>query len=82
MKQKYFNIIFLFNIAFCYYSIKLNKIYLQQLVNDNNNSIEYNETLQQYLDNLADNIDLPLNYSELNSINESFIQTKNINLEQ
>ena len=82
MKQKYFNIIFLFNIAFCYYSIKLNKIYLQQLVNDNNNSIEYNETLQQYLDNLADNIDLPLNYSELNSINQSFIQTKNINLEQ
>ena len=82
MKQKYFNIIFLFNIAFCYYSLKLNKIYLQQLVNDNNNSIEYNETLQQYLDNLADNIDLPLNYSELNSINQSFIQTKNINLEQ
>ena len=82
MKQKYFNIIFLFNITFCYYSLKLNKINLQQLVNDNNNSIEYNETLQQYLDNLADNIDLPLNYSELNSINESFIQTKNINLDQ
>ena len=82
MKQKYFNIIFLFNITFCYYSLKLNKINLQQLVNNNNNSIEYNETLQQYLDNLADNIDLPLNYSELNSINESFIQTKNINLDQ
>ena len=75
MKQIFFNIIFLFNIAFCYYSLKLNKIYIP--LNDNNNNTNDNE---EYLKNLKEI--LPINYSELNLINETYIETKNINSEQ
>ena len=60
------------SIAFCYYSLKLNKIYLPVLPN---NSIEKNETIIESLDNLEEYVDLPLIYSELNIINESFIPT-------
>jgi hypothetical protein len=78
---------FLFHITFCYYSLKVNKIYLPQLVNNNNNinnndNRNYNETLIESLETLKENVDFPLKISELNSINESFIQTKNINSEQ
>ena len=75
MKQIFFNIIFLFNITFCYYSLELNKIYIP-LINNNNN-IDDNE---EYFKNLKEN--LPINYSELNLINETYIETKNINSEQ
>ena len=73
---------FLFHITFCYYSLKINKIYLPQLVNNNNNNNNdnrnYNETLIESLETLKENVDFPLKISELKSINESFIQAKKI----
>ena len=59
------------SISFCYYSLKLNKIYLPVLPN---NSIEKKAIIES-LDNLEEYVDLPLIYSELNIINESFIPT-------
>ncbi len=83
MEKKYLTIIFLFKISFCYYSLELNKTNIPLLTNNNyNNNTEHNETLQEYLDDMIEDIDHPLNYSELSLINESYIQTQNINLEQ
>jgi hypothetical protein len=72
---------FFFEVTFCYYSLKLNKIYNQQLVNENY-SIEYNQTLEEELNKLKENIDFPSKYSDFNSIVESYIRAKNINSEQ
>ena len=70
-------------ITFNYYSLKLNKIYFQTSSNDyNNNNKETNETVKKLIKNLEKYSDLPLNNSELNLINQFFIQTKNIYSEQ
>ena len=79
-------IIFFFNIGLVisYYSLKLNKIYLPQLSNKGTVTIT-NETIknltEEELEDLEEYIDLPLNISEMNILNESYIKTKNINSE-
>ena len=78
---------FLFNLSLCYYSLKLNKVYLQSISNDINNMTigfnenENNEINDEYFDYLKNSVDFPLNYSDLESVNQSFILTKNINSE-
>ena len=73
---------FLLNISICYYSLKLNKVYLKNISNDiNNESLGNNKLNDEYFEHLKNNVDFPLSYSELKLINESFIPTKNINLE-
>ena len=96
-------LIFLFDIGivFCYYSLKLNKIYLPLMPNNSNitkNEIEKNITKIETEKNITKNgtendltkdeleefqeyIDLPLNISELNLFNDSYIKTKNIKSE-
>ena len=86
MEINIFMFFFLFNASLCYYSLKLNKVYLQNISNDiNNNTLEIfndnNEINDEYFEKLKDNVDFPLNYSDLESINQSFILTKNINSE-
>ena len=83
MKINILLLFLLFDISFGYYSLNLNKIYLPVLPNENYTPIETNEnaTLEEYLDNLEEYNDLPLNNSELNSLNQTFIQTNNINSE-
>lgn len=83
MKEKLLLLFLLFNISFSYYSLILNKIYLPLLPNNSYTPIETfeNETSEQYLDELEEYNDLPLNNSELNSINQTYIKTKNINSE-
>ena len=79
-------IIFFFNIGLVisYYSLKLNKIYLPQLSNKGTVTIT-NETIknltEEELEDLEEYIDLPLNTSEMNILNESYIKTKNIKSE-
>jgi hypothetical protein len=80
---------FLFNVSLCYYSLKLNKVYLQNISNDiNNSTLGFNdnndnnansEINDEYFEKLKNNVDFPLNYSDLESINQSFILTQNIN---
>jgi len=82
MKINILTFFFLFNISICYYSLKLNKVYLKNLSNDNKNrSIGHKKIKDEFFEHLKNNSDFPLNYSELKLINESFIPTKNINLE-
>ena len=85
MEINIFMFFFLFNASLCYYSLKLNKVYLQSISNDiNNNTLEFNDNNEindEYFEKLKDNVDFPLNYSDLESINQSFILTKNINSE-
>ena len=75
----------LFNASLCYYSLKLNKVYLQNISNDvGNNTLGFNDNNEindEYFEKLKTNVDFPLNYSDLESINQSFILTKNINSE-
>ena len=73
---------FLFGLVFSYYSIRLNTINLNISSNNDNNTfdIHYNLTKEQ-MEELEEYIDLPLNNSELNKLNESFIKTKNIKSE-
>ena len=73
-------IFFLFiNIALCYYSLKLNKVYLP---NSYNNSWEdYDGSMKSSSENLDQNEKLPLNDSEFDLLEESFLITKNINFE-
>ena len=73
---------FLFNISICYYSLKLNKVYLKNMHNHiKNKSIGNNKINDEYNEYFENNNDFPLNYSELKKIKESFIPTKNINSE-
>ena len=67
-------------ITSCYYSVKLNKIYLPVLPNNNSNIEEVNSTFYEHIQNSYDYNDLPMNYSELDIINDSFIETDNIKL--
>ena len=73
---------FLFGYVFSYYSIQLNKINLVTSSNYSNNNfdIQINAT-QEQMKEFEEYIDLPLNNSELNKFNESFIKTKNIKSE-
>ena len=45
------------------------------------NENENNEINDEYFDYLKSSVDFPLNYSDLESVNQSFILTKNINSE-
>ena len=73
---------FLFNISICYYSLQLNKVYLQNISNDiNNNSIGNNEIKDEYFEYLRNDLGFNLNYSDLNLVNQSYILTTNINSE-
>jgi len=82
MKVNILLLFLLFNISYGYIPLVLNKIYLQVLTNDSNTDIEINETIRQKLDDLEEYNDLPLNNSELNLLNQSYIKTKNINSTQ
>ena len=66
-----------FNSIFCYYSVKLNKIYLPVI----NSTVGENLTFHENNKSLDEYTELPLNYSELNVINESFLPTDNLNFE-
>ena len=80
MKINILILFFLLNASICYYSLKLNKIYLKNISNHiKNKSIGNNKIKDEYFEYLKNNNDFPLNYSELKLINESFIPTKNIN---
>ena len=78
MPIKILIVFILLNIAFCYYSLKLNKTYFQVLPNS---SIENKEAIEDHLENLEEYVDLPLTNSDLSLINKSYILTKNINFE-
>ena len=65
-------------ITSCYYSVKLNKIYLPVLPNNNSNIEEVNSTFYEHIQNSYDYNDLPMNYTELDIINDPFIETDNI----
>ena len=65
----------------CYYSPKLDKIYLQSLPNNNPNLVKDNSSFQENIKNLYELNDIPLNYSEFDSFNESFIEVDNVNFE-
>ena len=84
MKTIIFLILFFhFSMVFCYYSLKLNKVYLPLLPNNSEifkNKTEKNLTLEE-LEDLKEYINLPLNTSELKILNESYIKTKNIKSE-
>ena len=73
------------SLTFCYYSLKLNKInhilfYNSSLGNnETSKNFENKEDLKDYIENLEEYIDLPIDYSELNSLNDSYIITKNLN---
>ena len=77
-------ILFLFRlgIVFSYFSTEINKIYIPKLSNNIviENKTQINLTEEQ-IEELEEYIDLPLNNSELNKLNESFIKTKNIKSE-
>lgn len=74
-------ILYFFNISTCYYSVKLNKIYLPSLPNNNSNTEEENSTFYEHIQNSYNYNDLPMNYSELEIINDSFTETYNLKLE-
>ena len=75
------------SLTFCYYSLKLNKInhilfYNSSLGNnETSKNFENKEDLKDYIEKLEEYIDLPIDYSELNSLNDSYIITKNLNFE-
>ena len=75
--QIFFNL----NIVSGYYSVKLNKIYLPVLPNNNSNIEEVNSTFYEHIQNSYDYNDLPMNYSELDIINDSFTETDNLKFE-
>ena len=84
MVEKYiliFYIIFSYNNIFCYYSVKLNKVYLPVKSNKTNNIIRSNLTFHQNNNSLDEYTELPLNNSDLNEVNETYIQTDNFNFE-
>ena len=82
MKINILILLFLFNISICYYSLQLNKVYLQNISNHtNNNSIVNNETIGEYFEYLKNNLSFNLDNSEINIVNKSYILTKNINSE-
>ena len=77
-------IIFLnISIAFGYYSLKLNKISFEVLPNNNSfiSNLTENNLTKEQLEETEDYFDLPLNNSELDILNESYIKTKNIKSE-
>ena len=77
-------IIFLnINIAFGYYSLKLNKISFEVLPNNNSfiSNLTENNLTKEQLEEYEKYLDLPLNNSELDILNESYIKTKNIQSE-
>ena len=77
-------IIFLqFSIVLGYYSLKLNKVYFQQIPNNNDtlDNITQTNLTEDQIEELEEYVDLPLNSSELNLLNESYIKTKNIKSE-
>ena len=65
----------------CYYSSKLDEIYLQSLPNNDPNLVKDNSSFQENIKNLYELNDIPLNYSELDSFNESFIEVDNVKFE-
>ena len=72
-------IIFLnISIAFSYYSLKLNKISFEVLPNNNSfiSNLTENNLTKEQLEETEDYFDLPLNNSELDILNESYIKTK------
>ena len=82
MKSNFLIFFFCLDITFCYYSLKLKEVYLSLLSNDSDivyNLSEKNESFREHIEEMEEYIDLPLNASELNIINDSFIKTKNIN---
>ena len=85
MKINILTFFFLFNASISYYSLKLKKVKIQNISNDTNNiTLGYNETNEiddEYFEYLKDRVDFPLNYSDLESINHTFIFTKNLNSE-
>ena len=77
-------IIFLnINIAFGYYSLKLNKISFEvpQNKSDFITNLTKNNLTKEQLEEYENYLDLPLNNSELDILNESYIKTKNIQSE-
>jgi hypothetical protein len=66
------------NIALCYYSLKLTKV---SLPNSYNNSSGNDESIKSTSENLDEHDRLPLNDSEFDLLEESFLITKNINFE-
>ena len=72
-----------FGFVFSYYSLKLNKISLPQLRNstDSFDNITINNITEHEIEDLEEYIDLPLNNSEINQLNETYIKTKNIKSE-
>jgi len=85
MKINILTFFFLFNASICYYSLKLKKVKIQNISNDTNNiTLGFNETNEiddEYFEYLKDRVDFPLNYSDLESIDHTFILTKNLNSE-
>ena len=71
------------NIAFGYYSLKLNKISFEALQNKSDfiTNLTKNNLTKEQLEETEDYFDLPLNNSELDILNESYIKTKNIKSE-
>ena len=75
------NIIIFFpfiNITLCYYSLKLTKV---SLPNSYNTSSGNDESIKSTSENLDEHDRLPLNDSEFDLLDDSFIITKNINFE-
>ena len=82
MKLHFLIFFFLFNLSICYYSLKLNKVYLKNMPNHiKNKNLGNNKINDEYNEYLKNNDDFPLNYTELKKIKESFIPTENINSE-
>ena len=83
MKVPILIILFQFSIVLCYFSLKLNKVYFQQIPNSNNtfDNITQTNLTEDQIEDLEEYIDLPLNSSEMNILNESYIKTKNIKSE-
>ena len=78
MKANILIFIFHIGISFCYYSLKLNKVYFPLLTNNTDimkNGTEMNLTDEE-LEDMKEYIDLPLNTSEMNILNEPYIITK------
>ena len=65
-----------FSFVFSYYSLKLKKIYLPQLRNstDSFDNITINNITEHEIEDLEEYIDLPLNNSEINELNETYIK--------
>ena len=83
MKANILIILLQFSIVLGYYSLNLNKVYFQQLSNSNDtfDNITQTSLTEDQIEDLEEYIDLPLNSSELNLLNESYIKTKNIKSE-